>query len=109
MNKNETLPASLISLDLIGLILTDLNKEVYYKISEFQEISSEPKYLHLQTDGENHRIFFLDDIIWDSYLEKKYENITPEDEMTLNERPAFEKYLRRLMNDKLIIIKNLEL
>lgn len=107
--KENIAATSLISLDLIGIIITDLNKEILYKIGEYTEIKSDSKFLFLQTDGENHKIFFLNEVIWDSYLEKKYENISPEIEMTLNERPKFEAHLRKLINNELNVYRNLEI
>lgn len=100
---------SIISLDNISLILSDLNGEISYKISENESEQPNRKFLTLLSDGDNHKILLLNQEIWCSKLEIELENIPTEVELTLNERKNFEKHLRLLINDKINSLKNLEM
>lgn len=99
---------SLISLDQLSFIISDLNKEIYYKITENYE-GMEEDFLCLMSIGDQHSIIFLGITIWSSEVEKQLEpDILPEVELTLNEREHFEKHIRFLIMDKINILKNLE-
>lgn len=108
MELNKTAD-SLISLDMIAMLLSDLNKELIYKLTEYINLTSDMKPLTLYSDGDNHSILFLGDLIWDSATEKQIENIPVREEIELNERKYFESHLRLLINDRVLILKNLEM
>jgi hypothetical protein len=107
--KNKQSAGSLISLDMIGMLISDMNREIHYKLTENQLLNSDLKPLSLNSDGDNHLILFLGDILWSSQIEKNFENIPLREELTLNERKNFEKHLRLLINDRILQIKNLEM
>jgi len=103
---------SLINLEVVRSIIHDLNAELNYKLTEnapegLQAIQQ--NMLLMASDGENHSIQFLGDILWSSVLQQEYENIPPEKEMTLNEREHFEPYLRKCINDKLDMFQNVRM
>lgn len=98
---------SLINLNMLGMLISDLNKEILYKVTEELEIPTITKFIFLHSDGDNHKIFFLDEVIWDSEVEKNFENIPIEKDIELNERENFEKHLRNLINDRVEIVKNI--
>lgn len=100
---------SIIDLNMLGLLISDLNKEICYKMGEDGLYDPSLKHLSLSSDGEDHCILLLDEFIWCSKLEKEMEDIPIETEMSLNERENFEVHLRLLINDKINKIKNLEM
>lgn len=91
---------------MIGVLLEELNREIAYKITEKSGLPLEkaPKLLSIQSEGTDHKIHFAGIPVWDSAKEKQYENLKPEDELELNTKENFEKFLRRAINDE---IKNL--
>jgi len=99
---------SLLILDNVAEILQDLNKELRFKFSENTPQEPNRIWVHLETDGEVHRIIFLGKVIWDSAVEKSLEDIPPEMEMKLNERHRFEKHIKMLINDELAIFSNVQ-
>lgn len=99
---------SLIDLNMLGILILDLNKEISYKLGEDSVYDPSLKLLSLCSDGEDHCILMLNETLWSSKLEKELENIPVEAEMHLNERENFEVHLRMLINDKINRIKNLE-
>lgn len=99
---------SLLSLDNVALIISDLNKEISYKTSEDGPPDNKPALI-LSTDGDNHSIWFYNELIWDSLTEKNMDPIPVEVEMDLNERRNFEAHLRLLIGDQVNKIKNLEM
>ncbi len=100
---------SLLSLDMLSMLIEDLNKEINYKMGEYSLIPEGTRLLHLSSDGSHHGIYFLGDIIYSTALEKQYEKIPVEKDIVLNERNNFENHLRNLINDKINMLKNLEL
>lgn len=107
--KEISTSGSIISLDLVAMIISDLNKELHYKITENSSLVLDNRVIYLSSDGDNHSILFAGDILWSSELEKKFENISLLKEIELNERKPFEKYLRNLINDKINQFKHLEM
>lgn len=100
---------AIISLDNLGLILSDLNDEVSYKAAENNPSLEGQSLLTLVSDGKTHRILFQKTVIWCSQLRQEMENLTPEQEMTLNERENFEKHLRVLINDHIGTLNNVSM
>ncbi len=101
---------SLLSLDNLGLILHDLNKELSYKASENNPGMENQYLLRMCSDGDHHIIYFNDSFLWSSELESMMEpNMTIEKQMTLNEREHFEKHLRLLINDKLEVFNDIKM
>ena len=103
---------SIIDLNMVGILLSDLNKELNYKISEIEPCLYDEDggdYLQFNTDGNNHIISFLGGVLWCSIQEKNLENMPVEVEMSLNERDKFETHIRLLINDKIRFLKNLEM
>lgn len=99
---------SLVDLNMLSIIIEELNTEIHYKISETHDAPIED-FLSLLSTGDEHGIMFLGQIIWSSELEKQNEDIPIRIEIDLNERSKFESHLRLLVNDKLNILKSLEL
>lgn len=102
---------SLIVLDNIIQIIADLNRELNYKINSNLKggIESEYNFIILASDGDDHTIQFLGEILWSSELEKQMEDIKPEQELRLNERKYFEPHLRRLINQKINMFQDIQL
>ncbi len=94
---------------MLGILITDLNKEISYKLGEESVYDPTLKLLSLHSDGEDHCILILNETLWSSKLEKELESIPVEKEMNLNERENFEAHLRLLINDKINNLKNLEM
>lgn len=100
---------SIISLDNIALILSDLNRELAYKASENNPGNEGKKYLTLLSDGDNHSIWMTGIEIWNSLTEKELENIPIEKELILNEREHFEAHLRSLIMDAVNMMNKIEM
>lgn len=102
---------SLLSLDLTAIIISDLNAEIRFKLNDTDSCYADfsEDLLSLQTDGNEHTILFLGSAIFDTKLEKMYESIPPRVQIDLNEREKFEPHLRILINDRINILKHLEL
>ena len=99
---------SLIDLNMLALMLSDLNKEISYKTSEEGPPDNKPA-LTLCSDGDNHSIYFYSELIWCSLIQRQMESIPTEIELSLNERKNFEAHLRLLIGDQINKIKNLEM
>lgn len=97
----------LLDLNMISELVEDLNKELLYKAGETTPLDPNTRMLALSTDGSDHRIYFLGMQVYSTKIERDYESIPPEVDMTLNERINFEPHLRQLINDQLDILKNI--
>jgi hypothetical protein len=100
---------SLVSLDNIAMILSDLNRELAYKSSENNPGNEEKKFLTLISDGDNHSIWLTGMEIWNSRTEKELENIPLEKEIILNEREHFEAHIRCLIMDAVNVLNKIEM
>lgn len=92
----------LISLDMIGMMLSDLNEELNYKITEFLPLPKNPKghsFLTLETNGVTHVIKFMGIEVWNSFVEIQLSNPSIETQMDLNTREEFEKHIRLCIGD----------
>ena len=98
---------SLISLDMIGMMLDDLNHELHFKITENKAIAADPKnvdFLVLITNGNIHIIHFMGIEIYNSAFTEMVERPTIEKEMEGNTRERFEKYIRLCIQDELDVL-----
>ncbi len=102
---------SLIDLNMIGILLEELNREIAYKITEKSgaPLEKAPKLLTIHSEGTDHRIKFAGITIWDSEKEKKYEDLKPEEELNLNTKENFETFLRNAINGELETLSQLEM
>lgn len=99
---------SLLSLDMTAMLLSDLNKELHFKISENHPVAPDAVFLTMWSDGTVHKIFFMDQLIYSTEAEKIYENMPLRVEIEMNERDNFEKHLRLLINNQVSIYKDID-
>lgn len=88
---------------MVGNLIEDLNLEFAYKLAEDKDIPLDmvPRTLSLHSNGTDHKIFFVGICLWDSKVEKQYEQPTPEKELELNTRENFEEFIRRAIHVEL--------
>ena len=101
---------SLISLDMIGMMLDDLNRELHYKITANKALAIEPKnvdFLILITNGNVHIIHFMGIEIYNSAFTEMVEQPTIEEELEGNTRERFEKYIRLCIQDELEVLSKI--
>lgn len=99
---------NIVSLDNLALIVAHLNEEIKYKMGEHTEAPVTEDTLCIMSNGDNVSLIFCGFNIWDSLTEQEFENIPLRAQMELNERENFEAHIRLLINDKINILKNLE-
>lgn len=101
---------NLISLDMIGMMLEDLNKELHYK---FNENSPKPNerldYLVCMTQGSIHVISFMGIEIWNSSVAIAMEKPSIEEQLEQNTRQNFEEYIRLCIQDELDRFQNVDI
>lgn len=100
---------NIVSLDNLALIVAYLNEEIKYKMGDYTEAPVTEDTLCIMSNGDSVSLIFLGFTIWDSLTEQEFENIPLRAQMELNERENFEAHIRLLINDKINILKNLEL
>lgn len=102
---------SLIDLNLVSIIVEELNEEMAYQVSEASEVppSEIARLLSVSSNGENHSVYFLGICLWSTADEKKYEQLTPEDEIELNTKEKFEAFLRSAIMQELYLLNQISL
>ena len=95
---------------MLANLIEDLNLEFSYKISENTGVSLDmvPRTLSLASNGTDHKIFFLGICLWDSKVEKKYAQQTPEKDIELNTRENFEEFIRRAIHTELETLNKID-
>lgn len=101
--------SSILDLNLVSILLSDLNSEIRFKLGEYTTGPFMEELLSLESDGDSHAILFIGKVLWSSKLEYMMEDIPLETQMNLNERSQFEFHVRRLIMDRINILKYLEL
>lgn len=100
---------SLLDLNMLGILVQELNEELAFQISDKMKIppSKAPQLVNVHSCGSDHKITFLGVTIFDSHIEKMYEQPTPEREMELNTRENFEAFLRKSIQREVAIISQI--
>jgi len=101
---------NLISLDMIGMMLDDLNREFHYKVNEGEpEPNRDMDYLICMTQGKVHIIHFLGQEIWNSAVSDMIEKPTIEEQLEKNTRENFEIYIRLCIQDSIDRFQNINM
>lgn len=103
---------SIISLDMIGMMLDDLNRELHFKLTANKAIAADPKnvdFLVLITNGNVHIIHFMGIEIYNSAFTEMVERPTIEQEMEGNTRTRFERYIRLCIQDELDVLSKVSM
>lgn len=102
---------SLLDLNVASTVVEELNKQIKYQVSGGVNV---PMYLiknfiAINSDGENHAIYFLGSKLWSTDQEKNLENVPAELEIELNTKENFESFLRSLIQAEVNAISHIDL
>jgi hypothetical protein len=97
-------------MNMLSVLIDDLNRELLYQAGEVQlPVTANQKFLTLESDGDDHKVFLLGILVYSTRLQEAMENIPLNVDVELNERQNFEPYLRTVINDQLHVIRQLQL
>ena len=102
----------IIDMNLVALIISELNQELHYKISESKPLAGQPEdygFLIFVSNGEHVTIKFLGVEIWNSQILERFESPTVEQQIEWTERQQFEPHLRRLIQDELSALEKISM
>jgi len=102
---------SLLDLNMLGILVQELNDLLAYQISEKMKIPPDkaPQLINVHSCGGEHKITFIGITIWDSHIEKMYEQPTPEKEIEMNSYENFKKFLTTAIRKEVAIISQINI
>ncbi len=102
---------SLLDLNALSFVVEKLNEEMAYQVSEGGKVPPNEiaRLLTIQSTGENHSVHFIGICLWNSADEKKYEQLTAEEEIELNTSEKLEEFLRKCIMEELHLLSQINL